>query len=47
MPVIKWAPLMNAIGELGAFLARESAAAAPSPQPVTTVNGGLLECSVR
>ena len=29
------APLMSAIGELGAFLARESAAAAPSPQPVT------------
>ena len=29
------APLMSAIGELGAFLARESAAA-PSPQPVTT-----------
>src|ERR1700736_4089549 len=32
------APLMSAIGELGAFLARESAAA-PSPQPVTTANG--------
>ena len=31
------APLMSAIGELGAFLARESAAA-PSPQPVTTAN---------
>ena len=29
------APLMSAIGELGAFLARESAAA-PIPQPVTT-----------
>ena len=34
------APLMSAIGELGAFLARESAAATPSPQPVTTANGG-------
>jgi hypothetical protein len=33
------APLMSAIGERGAFLARESAAAAPSPQPVTTANG--------
>jgi hypothetical protein len=33
------APLMSAIGELGAFLARESAAAAPPPQPVTTANG--------
>src|SRR3984893_17575935 len=32
------APLMSAIGELGAFLAREIAAA-PSPQPVTTANG--------
>jgi regulator of protease activity HflC (stomatin/prohibitin superfamily) len=32
------APLMSAIGELGAFLARESAAA-PSRQPVTTANG--------
>jgi hypothetical protein len=29
------APLMSAIGELGAFLARESAAATPSPRPVT------------
>jgi hypothetical protein len=29
------APLMSAIGELGAFLARESAAV-PSLQPVTT-----------
>jgi regulator of protease activity HflC (stomatin/prohibitin superfamily) len=33
------APLMSAIGELGAFLARESAAAAPQPHPVTTANG--------
>ena len=33
------APLMSAIGELGAFLARESAAAAPSPRPVNTANG--------
>jgi hypothetical protein len=33
------APLMSAIGELGAFLARESAAAASPPQPVTTANG--------
>ena len=33
------APLMSAIGELGAFLARESAAAVLSPQPVTTANG--------
>ncbi len=32
------APLMSAIGELGGFLARESAAA-PSAQPVTTNNG--------
>jgi regulator of protease activity HflC (stomatin/prohibitin superfamily) len=32
------APLMSAIGELGTFLARESAAASP-PQPVTTANG--------
>jgi hypothetical protein len=33
------APLMSAIGELGAFLARESAAVASPPQPVTTTNG--------
>jgi regulator of protease activity HflC (stomatin/prohibitin superfamily) len=33
------APLMSAIGELGAFLARESAAA-PSLQPGATANGG-------
>ncbi|MDT5049858.1 MAG: hypothetical protein QOG75_5758, partial [Mycobacterium sp.] len=32
------APLMSAIGELGTFLARESAAASP-PQPVATANG--------
>src|SRR5205807_6852776 len=30
------APMMSAIGELGNFLARESAAAAPSAQPGTT-----------
>ena len=33
------APLMSAIGELGAFLAREGAAVASPPQPVTTTNG--------
>jgi regulator of protease activity HflC (stomatin/prohibitin superfamily) len=33
------APLMSAIGELGTFLARESAAVASPPQPVTTANG--------
>src|ERR1700730_10487766 len=33
------APLMSAIGELGAFLARESAAGASPTQPVTTANG--------
>ena len=33
------APLMSAIGELGTFLARESAAAASPPQPVATANG--------
>jgi hypothetical protein len=33
------APLMSAIGELGAFLARENEAAASSPKPVTTTNG--------
>jgi hypothetical protein len=33
------APLMSAIGELGAFLARESAAAVLPPQPVSTANG--------
>jgi len=33
------APLMSAIGELGAFLAREGAAAASPPQPVSTANG--------
>src|SRR3984957_2197062 len=33
------APLMSAIGELGTFLARESAAAASPPQPVSTANG--------
>src|SRR5271168_5406422 len=33
------APLMSAIGELGAFLARESAAIASPPQPVTSANG--------
>ncbi|MDT5413057.1 MAG: hypothetical protein QOG14_5277 [Mycobacterium sp.] len=32
------APIMSAIGELGAFLAREGAAASPT-QPVTTTNG--------
>ena len=32
-------PLMSAIGELGTFLARESAASAPSTQPVTTATG--------
>jgi hypothetical protein len=33
------APLMSAIGELGAFLARESAAVASPPRPVTIANG--------
>jgi hypothetical protein len=33
------APLMSAIGELGAFLAREGAAVASPTQPVTTTNG--------
>jgi hypothetical protein len=33
------APLMSAIGELGAFLAREGAASASPPQPVSTANG--------
>jgi hypothetical protein len=33
------APLMSAIGELGAFLAREGAGAASPTQPVTTTNG--------
>src|ERR1700735_595095 len=33
------APLMSAIGELGAFLAREGAAAASPTKPVTTANG--------
>gem|GEM_PF-2271943 len=33
------APLISAIGELGAFLAREGAAAASPTQPVTTANG--------
>jgi regulator of protease activity HflC (stomatin/prohibitin superfamily) len=33
------APLMSAIGELGAFLAREGAASASPPQLVTTANG--------
>jgi hypothetical protein len=28
------APLMSTIGELGSFLARETAAAAPRPAPV-------------
>src|SRR5690348_9637087 len=36
------APLMSAIGELGAFLARESAAAG-SPQPVTTANDTSMQ----
>ena len=34
------APLMSAIGELGTFLARESAAAVPAPQPVTANRAG-------
>jgi hypothetical protein len=33
------APLMSAIGELGAFLAREGAGAASPTQPVTIANG--------
>jgi len=33
------APLMSAIGELGAFLARESAASASPTQPVSIANG--------
>jgi hypothetical protein len=33
------APLMSAIGELGAFLAREGTASASPPQPVSTANG--------
>jgi hypothetical protein len=33
------APIMSAIGELGAFLAREGAAAASPTQPATTTNG--------
>src|ERR1700688_3524176 len=33
------APMMSAIGELGAFLAREGAAGASPTQPVTTTNG--------
>jgi hypothetical protein len=33
------APLMSAIGELGAFLSREGAVAASPTQLVTTANG--------
>jgi hypothetical protein len=37
------APLMSTIGELGAFLARESAAAEPSqPIPSASTNGELV-----
>ena len=36
------APLMSTIGELGTFLARESAAAAASGQAVATAANGAL-----
>lgn len=41
------APLMSTIGELGTFLAREAAAAAPAAGPVAVPNGGAAVAAPR